>query len=80
MMRFLPGLSTSLTLAGPAAFVSTLCDTRSLLCQTPPSASAFLLPFPLPLAGVSAELRCKGADPGVMKERERKINKPISWS
>lgn len=65
MMHFLPGLSTSLTLAGPAAFVSTLCDTRSLLCQTPPSASAFLLPFPL--AGVSAELRCKGADPGVMK-------------
>lgn len=27
------------------------------------SSPAFLLPFPLPLAGVGAERRCQGADP-----------------
>lgn len=63
IVRPFPGLPAPLHLAGPPGSAFTLCGTVSLVCRTASSSSAFLLPFPLPLAGASAERRGQGADP-----------------
>lgn len=78
VMHLLPGLSASPPLAGLPQSLFTLCDTRSLICRTAPSSSAFLLPFPLPLAGVSVKRRSQGADPAQWR-RERGGGK-CSWT
>lgn len=69
-MNPLPGLPTPLPLAGPPRLVFTLRDTTSLVCPTASSPLSFLLPFPLPLAGVSAERRRQGADPAAAGNRD----------
>lgn len=71
----LSSLPTSLPLARPPRFVFTLCGTRSLVRPMASPPSSFLLPFPLPLAGVSAERRRQGADPAAAgEERQRERN------
>lgn len=52
-----PSVFASLPPAGLPASVFTLCGTTPLVRRTASSSSAFLLPFPLPLAGASAERR-----------------------
>lgn len=66
----LSSLSTSLPLAGPTGFLFQLCATSLLVCRSASSSSAFLLPFPLPLAGCSGERRHQGADPAAAWGRE----------
>lgn len=69
MVNPLPGLPTSPPLAGPPGFAFALGDTSSPVGPLAPSSSSFLLPFPAPLAGESAECRREGADPAEGGER-----------
>lgn len=55
MVHLFPSQSTSLPLGGPPAPAFTLWD--ALVCRTASATSAFLLPFPPPLAGERAERR-----------------------
>lgn len=72
IMNPFPSVSPSLPLAGLPASVFTLCGTASLVCRTASSSSAFLLPFPLLLAGESVERRSQGADPVAAGERKKR--------
>lgn len=67
VLIFIPvsGISTSLPLAGLSASPFMLGGTASLVS----SSSAFLLPFPLPLAGVGAEGCRERADPVAAGQR-----------
>lgn len=72
-----PRVSASLSLAGLPEPALTLSTSWSLVCLPTSSSSAFLLPFPLPLAGVRAEWRSQGADPAAAGGTER--GKQLEW-
>lgn len=77
MVRLLPRLSPPLFLAGPPASVYTLRDTGSLVWPASSSVSAFLLPFPPPLAGARAERRREGADPAAQKKKKMREGQQV---
>lgn len=74
VLIFIPvsGISTSLPLAGLPASPFMLRGTTSLVS----SSSAFLLPFPLPLASVGAEGCCERADPVAAGQRNTEEMQP----